>query len=205
MPAARGPAPCDGHGGGRTRPPARRGFPRGPMKIRHMKIRHTAFAVIAAALAVCGLCSAGNAANTKPESQRRMVIIDQDAFGPAGSNLQAILLLLQASGVELLGVTIVSGDGWRDEEVDETLRLLEIAERTEGPVIPGAVLPLVNSAARTQVAGSLYGQLLYKGAWTEHWPDQGIARRTPHPTDPYLVPASPAGAPHIKPAADSAA
>ena len=134
-----------------------------------------------------------------------MVIIDQDAFGPAGSNLQAILLLLQASGVELLGITIVSGDGWRDEEVDETLRLLEIAERTEVPVIPGAVLPLVNSAARTQVWESLYGQLLYKGAWTEHWPDQGIARRTPHPTDPYLVPASPAGAPHIKAAADSAA
>jgi hypothetical protein len=35
-----------------------------------------------------------------------MVIIDQDAFGPAGSNLQAILLLLQASDVEVLGITV---------------------------------------------------------------------------------------------------
>jgi inosine-uridine nucleoside N-ribohydrolase len=134
-----------------------------------------------------------------------MVIIDQDAFGPASSNLQAILLLLQASDVEVLGITIVSGDGWRDEEVDHTLRLLEIAERTDVPVIPGAVLPLVNSAARTKAWESLYGKLFYKGAWMETWPVQGVTRRTPHPSDPYLVPPSPAGAPHIKAAADTAA
>jgi inosine-uridine nucleoside N-ribohydrolase len=134
-----------------------------------------------------------------------MVIIDQDAYGPAGSNLQAILLLLQASDVEVLGITVVSGDGWRDEEVDQTLRLLEIAERTDVPVIPGAVLPLVNSPARTKAWESLYGKLYYKGAWTETWPDEGVARRTAHPADPYLVPPSPAGAPHIKAAADSAA
>jgi purine nucleosidase len=180
------------------------------MKIRaanrgYADIRHTVFALIAAALAVCGLCPAGAAAAPQPESHRRMVIIDQDAFGPAGSNLQAILLLLQASDVEVLGITIVSGDGWRDEEVAETLRLLEIAERTDVPVIPGAVLPLVNSAARTKVWESLYGRLFYKGAWTEHWPDQGVAQRMAHPVDPYLVPPSPAGPPHIKAAADTAA
>jgi purine nucleosidase len=187
------------------------------MKIHHANIPHAqvrrpafaaiaaAFYVIAAALALCAPCSAGHAANAKPETQRRMVIIDQDAFGPAGSNLQAILLLLQASDVELLGITIVSGDGWRDEEVDHTLRLLEIAERPEVPVIPGAVLPLVNSAARTAAWESLYGKLIYKGAWMETWPVQGGVRRTPHPSDPYLVPPSPAGAPHIKAAADAAA
>ena len=48
---------------------------------------------------------------------KRKVIIDQDAFGPAGSNLQAILLLLQADDVDVLGITVTSGDGWRDEEV----------------------------------------------------------------------------------------
>jgi purine nucleosidase len=173
--------------------------------IRHFKILHAAFAFIAAALAVCGLGAACDAANAKPENQRRMVIIDQDAFGPAGSNLQAILLLLQAADVDVLGITVVSGDGWRDEEVDHTLRLLEIADRTDVPVVPGAVLPLVNSAARTQAWESLYGRLFYKGAWTETWPDQGVARRTSHPKDPYLVPPSPAGAPRVKAAADTAA
>jgi purine nucleosidase len=105
----------------------------------------------------------------------------------------------------VLGITITSGDGWRDEEVDHTLRLLEIAGRPEVPVLPGAVLPLVNSFARTKAWESLYGKLYYKGAWTESWPDQGIARRTPHPTDPYLIPPSPAGAPRIKAAAGNAA
>jgi len=174
-------------------------------KVRCAGIRHTALALIVSALAVCGLCSAGDAANAKPDTHRRMVIIDQDAYGPAGSNLQAILMLLQASDVEVLGITVVSGDGWRDEEVDQTLRLLEIAERTDVPVIPGAVLPLLNSPARTKAWESLYGKLYYKGAWTEQWPDQGVARRTPHPGDPYLVPLSPAGAPHIKAAAETAA
>jgi purine nucleosidase len=145
------------------------------------------------------------AAHAATATSKRLVIIDQDALGPAGSNMQAILMLLQASDVEVLGITITSGDGWRDEEVDHTLRLLEIARRTEVPVIPGAVLPLVNSAARTKSWESLYGKLYYKGAWTEIWPDQGVNRRTPHPDDPYRVPPSPAGPPHIKAAPENAA
>ncbi len=136
---------------------------------------------------------------------RRKVVIDQDAFGPAGSNLQAILMLLQARDVEVLGITIPSGDGWRDEEVSHTLRLLEIAKRTEIPVYPGAVLPLVNTQSRTKRWEELYGKLFYKGAWTETWPAEGAVRRTPYHADPYLVPPSPAGQPTIQPAHESAA
>src|ERR1700693_466456 len=185
MPAAQRPAPRDGDRRGCPRPPARRGFAHALMKIppthvRRVSMRRT-IAFIAAVFAVCGLASAGHAANPQPEGHRRLVIIDQDAFGPAGSNLQAILMLLQARDVEVLGITVVSGDGWRDEEVDQTLRLLEIAERTDWPVLPGAVLPLVNSAARTKTWESAYGKLFYKGAWTEQWPDQGGAGRGPHP------------------------
>jgi purine nucleosidase len=136
---------------------------------------------------------------------RRKVIIDQDAFGPASSNLQAILMLLQASDVDVLGITIPSGDGWRDEEVSHTLRLLEIAQRTEVPVHPGAVFPLVNTQQRTKVWEQLYGKLFYKGAWTESWPAEGTVRRSPYHADPYLVPPSPAGAPKLKPSAEIAA
>jgi purine nucleosidase len=162
-----------------------------------MTIKRRCFATMLLAILV--------AAHAAAAGHKRRVIIDQDAFGPAGSNLQAILMLLQAPDVEVLGITIVSGDGWRDEEVDHTLRLLEIAGRTDVPVIPGAVLPLVNSAVRTKAWESLYGKLYYKGAWTEHWPEQGVARRAAHPTDPYLIPPSPAGAPHLKAADDVAA
>ena len=101
---------------------------------------------------------------------QRKVIIDQDAFGPASSNLQAILMLLQAADVDVLGITIPSGDGWRDEEVSHTLRLLEIAGRTEVAVHPGAVYPLVNTQKRTRVWESCTANCSIKGAWTESWP-----------------------------------
>ncbi len=39
---------------------------------------------------------------------RQKVILDQDAFGPGGSNLQAILMMVQDPHFEVLGVTIVS-------------------------------------------------------------------------------------------------
>jgi inosine-uridine nucleoside N-ribohydrolase len=140
---------------------------------------------------------------TAEAAPKRRVIIDQDAFGPAGSNLQAILLLLQAEDVDVLGITVTSGDGWRDEEVSHTLRLLEIAKRTEVPVYAGAVMPLVNSPAKVKEWERQFGKLYYKGAFTEVWPDQGVTRGPYHA--PSVVPESPAGAPRIKAAAGSAA
>jgi inosine-uridine nucleoside N-ribohydrolase len=136
---------------------------------------------------------------------RRKVIIDQDALGPAGSNMQAILLLLQAKDVEVLGITIPTGDGWRDEEVRDALRLLEIAKRPEIPVYPGAVFPLVTTPALVKRWEALYGKLFYNGAWTEKWPEEGAVRRTPYHADPFLVPPSPAGEPKLQPAHGTAA
>jgi inosine-uridine nucleoside N-ribohydrolase len=135
---------------------------------------------------------------------RRKVIIDQDAFGPAGSNLQAILMLLQSGDVDVLGITVPSGDGWRDEEVSHALRLLEIAGRTDVRVYPGAVYPLVNNPLRTKRWEQLYGALFYKGAWTESWPAEGTVRRSPYHADPFLVPPSPAGAPTTRAAGEPA-
>ena len=48
---------------------------------------------------------------------KRKVIIDQDARGPATTDQQSMIMLLQSPQVETLGITIVSGDQWRDEEV----------------------------------------------------------------------------------------
>jgi inosine-uridine nucleoside N-ribohydrolase len=136
---------------------------------------------------------------------KRLVIIDQDSFGPAGSNLQAILMLLRAPDVQVLGITVTSGDGWRDENTAHALRLLEIAGRTDVPVFRGAVQPLLNSERRTLAWEQAHGRLYYKGAWTQHWPDQGAVRRTPYHADPALVPASPAGQPHTAAQAEAAA
>lgn len=149
--------------------------------------------------------AAGVAPSFGADGARRKVIIDQDAYGLAGSNMQAILMLLQSRNVEVLGITIVTGDGWRDEEVSNTLRLLEIAKRPEIPVYPGAVFPLVNTPALVKRWEALYGRLFYDGAWTEQWPDEGAVRRTPYHADPYFVPPSPAGVPKLKPAQGTAA
>jgi purine nucleosidase len=162
--------------------------------------------LVAGLLAILALATTtGIGAADVGSAHRRKVIIDQDAYGPAGSNLQAILMLLQSADVEVLGITIVTGDGWVAEEVDQTLRLLEIAGRTDVPVHAGAVYPLINTPQRTRQWERLYGKLFYKGAWTEVWPDQGVARRTPHVDAPALVPPSPLGAPKIKVAPLSAA
>ena len=135
---------------------------------------------------------------------RRKVIIDQDAFGPGGSNLQSILMVVQAPGVEVLGITIESGDGWQKEEVAHTLRMLELIGRPDIPVVPGATYPLVNSEEETRRWEKLYGKLAYKGAWMDVWPDYNTINR-PHYHDADTVPPLEEGEPTTPPAKEVAA
>ena len=100
---------------------------------------------------------------------RHKVIINQDCSGPGGSNMQTLLVLLQSPEVEVLGITVVSGDQWRDEEVARTLRLLEIIGRTDIRVIPGAVFPLVRTHDESQMWQQRYGKVGYAGAWDDRW------------------------------------
>jgi inosine-uridine nucleoside N-ribohydrolase len=125
---------------------------------------------------------------------RRKVIIDQDCSGPGGSNLQTLLILLQSPEVEVLGITVVSGDQWRDEEITHTLRLLEIIGRTDIPVVPGAVFPLVRARQEAQLWQERYGKVAYAGAWDDRWWHE-----------PYVVPQQPEGLPKSKPLDEDAA
>jgi purine nucleosidase len=130
------------------------------------------------------------------------VIIDQDAFGPGGPNLQPILMVLQSPDVEVLGITVESGDGWLKENVAHTLRMLEIIGRTDVPVVAGATYPLVNSQEATKRWEAKHGKLVYKGAWTEEWPPGSVNRRPIHAAD--VVPPSSEGEPTTKPLAEPA-
>jgi purine nucleosidase len=96
---------------------------------------------------------------------KRYVIIDQDAAGPAGTDQQSILVLLQSPEVEVLGITVVTGDAWRDEEVAHTLRMLELIGRTDIPVVPGAVFPLIRTQEETRLWEQMYGKIVFQGAW----------------------------------------
>jgi inosine-uridine nucleoside N-ribohydrolase len=98
---------------------------------------------------------------------RRKVILDQDGRGPATTDQQSMLMVLQSPGIETLGITIVSGDQWRDEEVGHTLRMLELTGHSDIKVYPGAVFPLINSKEEIARWQKLYGVVSYQGAWNE--------------------------------------
>lgn len=100
---------------------------------------------------------------------RRKVIINEDCSGPGGSNMQTLLTMIQSPQVEVLGITVVSGDQWLDEEVAHTLRLLEIIGRSDIPVFAGARFPLVRSRLEAQVWQERYGKVAYAGAWDDRW------------------------------------
>ena len=112
---------------------------------------------------------------SQQSSGKRKVIIDQDAAGPGGSDQQAILSLVQSPHTEVLGITVVTGDGWLKEEVAHTLRTLEIIGRTDIPVVAGAEYPLVRRKEETELWEQQYGSIPWLGAWTPqryHPPDQ---------------------------------
>ncbi len=125
---------------------------------------------------------------------KRKIIIDQDAAGPAGTDQQSILVLIQSPATQVLGVTVVTGDQWRDEEVAHTLRTLEIIGRTDIPVVPGAELPLVRRKAETELWEQRYGTVAWLGAWTPRfW----------HPAD--IIPPLAEGQPTARAADEDAA
>ena len=106
---------------------------------------------------------------------KRKVIIDQDAAGPAGTDQQSMLLLIQSPQTEVLGITVVTGDQWLHEEVAHTLRMLELIGRTDIPVVPGAEYPLVRRKEEAERWEQQYGSVAWLGAWTPrfyHPPDQ---------------------------------
>jgi len=105
---------------------------------------------------------------------KRKVIIDQDAAGPAGTDQQSILMFVQSPQTDVLGITVVTGDGWLREEVAHTLRMLELVGRTDIPVVAGAEYPLVRRKDTTELWEQHYGVIAWLGAWTPsryHPPD----------------------------------
>ncbi|MFZ3330012.1 MAG: nucleoside hydrolase [Candidatus Acidiferrales bacterium] len=128
---------------------------------------------------------------------KRKVIIDQDCAGPGGTDMQAVLALVQSPDTEVLGITVVTGDAWLAEEVQHTLRLMEIIGRTDIPVVPGAAFPLVNTKEYVARWETLHGKVVYQGAWNY--------ARGGKVHGPWEIPPMPEGAPTSRPANEDAA
>lgn len=134
-------------------------------------------------------------------AQQRLVLIDQDGSGPGGSNQMAMMVLLQSPQVKVLGITMVSGNAWEPEEVQHTLRMLELIHRTDVPVVPGAVFPLVRTEAESMRDRALIGSFEWYGAWGD------LAKHTSG--QPYHgafeLPSMTEGTPTTKPLSEDAA
>ena len=162
--------------------------------------RVLALVLVAAAAVVCA-------------AQKRLVLIDQDGSGPGGSNQMSILALLQSPQVEVLGITMVTGDAWRDEETLHTLRMLELTGHASVPVARGAVFPLVRTELETRLEETENGGVAWLGAWGKGQTTlletaNGVVPVTPpnqHAHGAYDVPPLAEGMPAIKAIVEDAA
>jgi len=145
-------------------------------------------------------------------AQKRLVLIDQDGSGPGGSNQMAMMVLLQSPDAEVLGITMVTGNAWRDEETAHTLRMLELTGHANVPLAKGAVFPLVRTQQEAQLTAAIDGKVTWLGAWgqgpstlveTAH----GVTPVTPDNLQahgPYEIPPLPEGLPTLKPIEEDA-
>ncbi|WP_232491562.1 nucleoside hydrolase [Novosphingobium kaempferiae] len=132
-------------------------------------------------------------------AEKVRIFFDNDFLGPGQSNIQSMIPLLRDERVKLEGVGVVTGDAWRDEEVQHLLRFLEIAGRPEVKVYPGAEMPIMRNQAEMANWEARYGRIPFKGAWSTPRPG-----RTYHPEDPALIPPMPEGQPRLKAQDESA-
>ena len=131
-------------------------------------------ALLLAASVILGLSPA------MADPAKRKVIIDDEGFALMH------LMLLEAPDVDVLGIATVSGNVWANRATALALRGLEIAGRSDVPVVQGATYPLLNSETSTERWEALYGKLTWKGAWMKRWVEP-TAQSTPAyhgPDDP---------------------
>ena len=156
------------------------------------KMKRRVFLALSALL--CGLIV--NAAQaTTPPAERRKVIFDQDTDGIIGDNTDPLVMLLQSPHIEVLGVTVVTGNGWLKQETEDVLKLLEDLHRTDVPVYRGAEYPLVQSRYTPVRLLKLFGGTRtdpFLGAYGEFSPGPDVVTPPPGGLAKYRPAAGPA-------------
>lgn len=157
------------------------------MRISRKSIAHCVIAVLGAAVLVttasaCGTSTPGGGAPpasaaapapvrpSPPAAGAPKVLFDTD-FGELNDDSQALFMLLQA-GVNVLGVTTVSGNTWSAEGAAYALRQLELEGKQNIPVYQGSADPLLGSRMdKLQSEARLFGvDTSYSGAWSHPQP-----------------------------------
>lgn len=134
--------------------------------------------------------------SARAQTAPRKVIFDQDTDGIIGDNEDPLVMLLNSPNIEVLGVTVVTGNGWLKQETVDVLKLLEDIHREDVPVYMGAEMPLVQSRFTPVRLIKQYGGTRtdpFLGAYGEYSPG------------PDVVKPPPGGMPTLKPHDGSAA
>lgn len=116
------------------------------------------------------LCAALTLVPLSAQAQEK-VIYDTD-FGTLNDDGMGLIMLAQlhaAGEVDLLGITVVSGNQWLEQGVADALKSVERLGIEDVPVLAGAIHPLVHDYNSLEAEQALFGEG-YSGAW-----------RNPHP------------------------
>lgn len=152
--------------------------------------RRAAPAAVVLAVAGVLLGSTAPAPPLAAETAKIKVLADQDSAGPHGTNFLSLLMLLNAPQIDLLGITTVSGDQWVEPATVFALHAVELAGRTEVPVVKGAERPLLRTGRDLELRESIYGTFpSWRGSFNPGTPDPattwdppgGYSETPPHP------------------------
>lgn len=119
-------------------------------------------------------CTLAWLAPLRAAAQER-VIVDAD-MGVLNDDAVALFMLLNSPNVEVLGVTIVPGNSWAENETAYALRQLELVGRTDVPVFMGVREPLMGSRQPwLEAEERLWGRSEYLGAYARQRPESYLA------------------------------
>lgn len=113
--------------------------------------------LLAVYLVLAAFAGIARAQTASPSRSPTRVIFDEDVDGVIGVNADPLILLLQARNIQVMGVTVVTGDGWLKQETANALKILEMEGRSDIPVYMGAELPLVQSRDTLLRLTQMYG------------------------------------------------
>ena len=115
---------------------------------------------LAVAMILCGLAA--------PASSQEKVILDDDF----GSFSPTLIMLLHSPQVEVLGVTVVAGNGWVETETANITTLMQRLGRTDIPILTGAGEPLMGNRQPWYANEErLFGNAEYLGAFARPRPE----------------------------------
>ena len=96
---------------------------------------------------------------------RHRIIFDTDSAYFLDDGAALVMLLHRQDLVEIVGVTVVSGNLWARQGAAYMLHVLEVTGNDEIPLYIGSHRPLANTAERAREQAEVHGALSYLGAF----------------------------------------